>query len=690
MKLRRAALAIALALLAFCALGALSPAARADGDPGSDVLVYQNLFVAGDSNISIAQQVELGDLLTSASRSGFTIRVAVIATPADLGAITQLWRKPTSYASFLGIELSLAYSQRLLVVMPDGFGFNWQGHSTAAAYQVLGKIAIKPGGTGLAASAENAVRALASASGIRLAAPAAGQTAGTSGGGTTGSGTSGGGITSSGTSSSGISGSGAVGPSSTSGGHHAATTPESGLPAWLIAVIAIAALAACAVAGWLARRAVLSRLASWRSRPPFGSRGRLPWRPGRRKDGTRGGPRLAIPGTWLAAGFVAVAVALIALHTVLTPTAGVAQASAATEAGLASNPNLDPGTSLSQVAPDFTLTDQFGQPVSLSSYRGKVVILAFNDSECSSVCPLTTAALVDAKTMLGAAASQVQLLGVNANPKDTSIEDVLSYSQLHGMLYQWRYLTGSLPQLQAVWKDYSVGVTVNQNQIDHEPAVFVINQQGRLAKLYLTQLAYSAVPQLGQLLANEVSSLLPSHPAVHSHLSYDEVAAIGPAAATTLPAANGGGYVSLGPGQPGEQNQARLYLFFATWDQEITSIGGQLDALNAYQSAAAGARLPGLTAIDEGSVEPSASALPDFLASLTHPLSYPVAIDSSGQVADGYGVQGEPWFVLASPSGKTLWTWEVSTSGWPSTASLDQHVRAALASAAKTKAKAAG
>ena len=692
----RAVLAVALTVLAVCALGALSPAARADGDPGSDVLVYQNLFVAGDSNISIAQQVELGDLLTSASRSGFTIRVAVIATPADLGAITQLWGKPASYASFLGIELSLAYSQRLLIVMPDGFGFNWQGHSTAAAYQVLGKIAIRPGGTGLATSAATAVRALASASGVRLAAPAAGQAAGSGGSGITGSGTS---------------GSGAVGPSSPSGGHHATTAPVSGLPAWLIAVIAIAALAAFAVSGWLARRTVLSRLAAGRSRPlpspsspgqnrrapqsedrdaPFGSRGRLSWRPGQRKDKTPGGPRLAIPGTWLAAGFVAIAVALIALHTVLTPTAGVAQASAATEAGLASNPNLDPGTSLSQVAPDFTLTDQFGQPVSLSSYRGKVVILAFNDSECSSVCPLTTTALVDAKTMLGAAASQVQLLGINANPRDTSIEDVLSYSQLHGMLYQWRYLTGSLPQLQAVWKDYSVGVTVNQNQIDHEPAVFVINQQGRLAKLYLTQLAYSAVPQLGQLLANEVSSLLPGRPAVHSHLSYDEVAAIGPAAATTLPAANGGGYVSLGPGQPGEQNQARLYLFFATWDQEITSIGGQLDALNAYQSAAAGARLPGLTAIDEGSVEPSASALPNFLASLTRPLTYPVAIDGSGQVADGYGVQGEPWFVLASPSGKTLWTWQVSTSGWPSTASLDRHVRAALASAAQAKAKAAG
>jgi hypothetical protein len=311
-----------------------------------------------------------------------------------------------------------------------------------------------------------------------------------------------------------------------------------------------------------------------------------------------------------------------------------------------------------------------------------VVILAFNDSECTTVCPLTTAALVDAKAMLGSAASGVQLLGIDANPKATAIDDVLSYSQLHGMLYQWRFLTGSLPQLESVWKDYSVGVDVSQNQVDHEPAIFVINQQGWLEKLYLTQLAYSAVPQLGQLLANEVSSLLPGHPVVHSHLSYAQVATIGPAYPTSLPGA-GGGYVSLGPGQPGQANQARLYLFFATWDQEITSLGGQLDALNAYQSAAAAAHLPGLTAIDEGSVEPSASALPNFLGGLPRPLSYPVAIDDSGQVADGYGVQGEPWLMLASPSGEVVWSWEVSTSGWPSSATLDRHIRTALAGAAK-------
>jgi cytochrome oxidase Cu insertion factor (SCO1/SenC/PrrC family) len=666
-KLRRAFLAVVLAVLACCALGVLSPAARADGDPGSDVLVYQNLFVASDANISIAQQVELGDLLTSAQRGGFTVRVAIIATPADLGAISKLWGKPTSYASFLGIELSLAYAQRLLVVMPDGFGFNWQGHSTAAAYKVLGKVAIKPGGSGLATSAETAVRALAAASGVWLAAPTASQAAGTTAGGTSGT---------SGTS-------GTAGTAGASGGRPAATAAPSGTPAALIAGIAVAALAACVLGGWLARRAGFRLSAA----PGLSTLRKVPRLLARSKDGTPRVPKLAIPGSWLAAGFVGVATALIVLHTVLQPSAGAApagaaEAMAAPNAALQSNPDLDPGTSLSEVAPNFTLTDQFGQPVSLSSYRGKVVILAFNDSECTTVCPLTTAALVDAKAMLGSAASQVQLLGIDANPKATAIDDVLSYSELHGMLYQWRFLTGSLPQLESVWKDYSVGVTVSQNQVDHEPAIFVINQQGRLEKLYLTQLAYSAVPQLGQLLANEVSSLLPSHPVVHSHLSYAQVATISPAYPTSLPEA-GGGYVSLGPGQPGQADQARLYLFFATWDQEITSLGGQLDALDGYQSAAAAAHLPGLTAIDEGSVEPSATALPNFLAGLPRPLSYPVAIDDSGQVADGYGVQGEPWLMLASPSGEVIWSWEVSTSGWPSTASLDRHIRTALASAAK-------
>jgi cytochrome oxidase Cu insertion factor (SCO1/SenC/PrrC family)/thiol-disulfide isomerase/thioredoxin len=345
------------------------------------------------------------------------------------------------------------------------------------------------------------------------------------------------------------------------------------------------------------------------------------------------------------------------------------------QTGLARNPVLDPGTVLHGRAADFTLADEFGRRVSLSSFRGKVVILAFNDSQCTTVCPLTTTAMVDAKEMLGAAGSRVQLLGIDANPSATSVKDVRGYSTTHGMLHQWRFLTAPLPKLERVWKSYGIAVQIIRGQIDHTPALFVIGPNGKLARLYLTQMSYGSIPQLGQLLAHEASSLLSGHPHVRSRLSYAQVAAVSPSTAVSLPRA-GGGEVHLGPG-----SGPRLRMFFATWDSQVLGLRTQLEALNRYRALATAQGLPPVSAVDEGSVEPSASALPKFLGRLSRPLSYPVAIDQSGRVADGYQVQDEPWFVLTSASGRVLWFYDVATQGLLSPAALTKDVRAALRAA---------
>ncbi len=119
------------------------------------------------------------------------------------------------------------------------------------------------------------------------------------------------------------------------------------------------------------------------------------------------------------------------------------------------NPNLDLGSSLGgQPAPDFRLDNQFGQPMSLSQFRGKVIILAFTDSQCTTVCPLTTASMLQARQLLGAAGTNVQLLGVNANPHADSVADVLAYSRAHDMVNQWDFLTGTDAQLEATWREY--------------------------------------------------------------------------------------------------------------------------------------------------------------------------------------------------------------------------------------------
>jgi cytochrome oxidase Cu insertion factor (SCO1/SenC/PrrC family)/thiol-disulfide isomerase/thioredoxin len=371
-------------------------------------------------------------------------------------------------------------------------------------------------------------------------------------------------------------------------------------------------------------------------------------------------------------GAVGVAIVLIALaSTRQSPSPSQA-------AALATNPTLDPGTPIHGPAPDFTLTDQFERAVSLSAFRGKVVILAFNDPICTNICPLTTTAMVRAKRLLGPAGAQVELLGVGANPAATETRWVRAYSEVHGMMDAWHFLNGPLARLKPVWHAYGIEAQIVAGQLDHTPAVYVIDTRGRLSRIFETQMSYSSVGQLAALFARAASSLLPGNPPVRSAASYAQVPLIEPTTRVTLPRA-GGGSVRLGPGA-----KPRLLLFFDTWDSQVTGLSRELEALNAYAASAGREGLPALTAIDEASVERSPGALARFLRALPHPLSYPVAIDSSGRLADGYRVQDEPYVELISPSGDFLWYHDVSAGGWLTRPALLSQIHAALSPAPRS------
>ncbi len=333
------------------------------------------------------------------------------------------------------------------------------------------------------------------------------------------------------------------------------------------------------------------------------------------------------------------------------------------------NPNLDPGGPLGGTpAPDFTLVNQFGQPMSLSQFRGKVVLLSFDDAVCTTVCPLTTQEMVQAKQLLGAAGSKVQLLGVDANPQATAVSDVMAYSRAHGMVNRWDFLTGSTAQLSAVWKKYHIYAQVEHGLVDHTPALFVIDQQGREQRLYLTSMAYSSIAQQAQVLAKEVSSLLPGHPAVARRVPLSSLSGQGPKQTVTLPSAKpAGGTVTLAAGTP------HLVVFFATWLSETSGLKGELAGLNSYAQAARRDHLPRLTAVDETVTEPSPQAVRSYLGHLGTLLDYPVGMDTTGRVADGYGVQDQPWYVLTR-SGMTLWYHD----GWLSPSALTSAVQRAV------------
>ncbi len=157
-----------------CAACAAVPAAHADGDPASDFLLARDTFVPFDANISKAQTEQLDAIVADAKDRGFKIKVALIASEVDLGAVPSLWRKPETYARFLGQELFFLYKGRLLTVMPNGYGVSRAGKPLASAQRVVDALP-KPGddGPALAAAAIRAVQRLGAQAGVQLAIPKA-------------------------------------------------------------------------------------------------------------------------------------------------------------------------------------------------------------------------------------------------------------------------------------------------------------------------------------------------------------------------------------------------------------------------------------------------------------------------------------------------------------------------------------
>jgi len=164
-----------LALASLCA-----PAvARADADPASDFLITKSVFLPYNQKVDTSAADRLDAQVRLADARGFRVKVAVIAQPYDLGGVFQLYLKPQRYAEFLGQELLFVYKGRLLIAMPNGFGYSSGGKTDARIARSLAGLAA-PGrdATKLVEAATTAVRRVATASGVTL--PVAEASAGSS------------------------------------------------------------------------------------------------------------------------------------------------------------------------------------------------------------------------------------------------------------------------------------------------------------------------------------------------------------------------------------------------------------------------------------------------------------------------------------------------------------------------------
>ena len=158
--------------------GTAAGTARADGDPASDVLLSDNVFLSYQSPYGSAEGRALEALAKQAKEQGFPLRVAVITQIADLGSVGGLYGKAQRYADFLASEIRFVYRGTLVVAMngkPGGFGVHGPG-ATPAARRALERMKLPSSSltaAELARLAAVAMQRVAAASGHQLSAPAA-------------------------------------------------------------------------------------------------------------------------------------------------------------------------------------------------------------------------------------------------------------------------------------------------------------------------------------------------------------------------------------------------------------------------------------------------------------------------------------------------------------------------------------
>ena len=153
-------------LLAVAAALVTVPAAHANGDPASDVLIANQVYIGPEVPISNADRDALVKTVAAANERGYPIRVALIPFTSDLGTAVSLWGHPQDYAKFLGSELAFVYTKPLLIAMPSGFGVYHRNKPVAKEQRVVARV--PPGKTPAAVAQQTtkAVRALAAAKGV--------------------------------------------------------------------------------------------------------------------------------------------------------------------------------------------------------------------------------------------------------------------------------------------------------------------------------------------------------------------------------------------------------------------------------------------------------------------------------------------------------------------------------------------
>jgi len=135
---------------------------------------------------------------------------------------------------------------------------------------------------------------------------------------------------------------------------------------------------------------------------------------------------------------------------------------------------------------DFKLTDQFGQAVTLDTFKNKIFIANFFFAQCPGICKRMNS-LLEGATKKFAGNQHVKFVSYTVDPRRDSVPVLLEYAKLHDAVpYQWYFLTGDKNEIyNLARKSYYAAVDDSgENNFVHTQYMALIDYHRHIRGIY--------------------------------------------------------------------------------------------------------------------------------------------------------------------------------------------------------------
>jgi protein SCO1 len=124
-------------------------------------------------------------------------------------------------------------------------------------------------------------------------------------------------------------------------------------------------------------------------------------------------------------------------------------------------------------APDFTLRDQDGEPVSMRALRGRPAIVTFLYTTCEESCPAQAQQI---KLGLDRFGEEIPALAIAVKPETDTPTSARRFLVEQGMIGRMDIALGSREELEPVWKGFAIQPQLDD--VEHQARTVLIDAKG--------------------------------------------------------------------------------------------------------------------------------------------------------------------------------------------------------------------